>query len=131
MGYYTTFDGRIEIDPPLTWEEIRETPWADAEGFPELRIEVEEETVTTEVGEATLKKGVAVVPAQEDPYKGYSILSTLKEILAAFPDHAFSGEIRAEGEEAGDIWRMRIVNGKAIREDAQVTWPDGTKAGAR
>lgn len=131
MGYYSSFSGSIAITPPLSWREIRDTPWIREDSTADFRIEVQEEIVDTDDGQMTAKRGVAVVPWQEDPYKGYNAPTTLGEIVKAFPGHEFSGEIRVEGEDAGDIWRLVICDGKPVRENAEVVWPDGTKAGGR
>jgi hypothetical protein len=127
MGYMTHFDGRITIKPPLRWADIKDTEWADPKAFPDFRIDVAEQREETDDGERIVKEGRAIIPASDDSYKGYDALSTLRAIVGRFPDHAFTGEIRAEGEEAADVRRYLVVDGEAVEWRAALTWPDGTR----
>lgn len=42
-------------------------------------------------------------------------------------DMTVSGTVVVEGEENSDIWRLIFKDGKVVRENAKVTWPDGTE----
>lgn len=125
MGYYTRFSGEVRIVPPLTWAEVKDSPWlSPEEGDLMLRLDVEEEPGTD--GSAvtrTRRTAGAIVPIREDAYRGYHADDHLQEIVEAFPGHEFTGHISAEGEEAGDLWRLAVRDGKAVRDEPRILWP--------
>jgi len=134
MGYYTQFTGSIEIDPPLEWKDFREwgelhprkyeNPTIDLFGQYDLQLEVDEYSVGTDTGTMIYREDIAIIPASEESYKGYDAFNLFKRLVEAFPDRTFTGHILAEGEENGDIWRMRYKDGKAIKEEAKFSWPE-------
>lgn len=133
MGYYTTYTGEITITPPLTWAEIKDSPFLpnDAFNIRDLKFEVTREDRDTAEGTLIRREAIAVVPLTDDTYKGYDVVEHLQEILDAFPGHEFTGSIRAEGEEAGDIWRLDVVDGRAVKVKPRIVWPDGTEEAGR
>jgi hypothetical protein len=127
MGYYTRFEGEIIIDPPLAWGEVKDSPWlSDEHG--DVVLLLAEETVTEDTDEGTSvftrKTGAAVVPVTDDSYKGYDIVRHLQQIVDAFPGHIFTGYISAEGEEAGDLWRLAVKDGRAVKIKPRIVWPE-------
>jgi hypothetical protein len=127
MGYYTRFDGEIRIAPPLAWGEVKGSPWlSDDHG--DLMLSLVEEDVTAETDEGTsvfTRKSVnAISPVTDDSYKGYDIVTHLQKIIDAFPGHTFTGYISAEGEEAGDLWRLAVKDGRAVKVMPRIVWPD-------
>lgn len=134
MGYYTHFSGSIEINPPLGWKDIRD--WGDLQrrkyenpiinlfGQHDLVLEVEEYQIDTDTGINIVREGIAIVPASEDSYKGYDVFNLVSKLVETFPDRIYSGHIFAEGEWNGDIWRVRIKDGKAVKEEAKFSWPE-------
>lgn len=134
MGYNTSFTGEITITPPLPWSAINDSPYLPGEAWDngmDAKFKVAEETVDTDEGTLIRREAVAVVPVTDDAYKGYDIVDTLQGIVDAHPGHTFGGYIRAEGEEAGDIWRLAVVDGRATKVTPRIIWPDGTEEGAR
>lgn len=134
MGYYTHFTGSIEIDPPLQWKDIREwgplesrkyeDPYVVLFGDGDLILEVEELQFDTDTGVSIIREGHSVTPATEDSYKGYHVLNLIEQLAETFPDRTYTGYILAEGEANGDIWRVRIKDGKAVKEEAKFSWPE-------
>jgi hypothetical protein len=126
MGYQTRYSGEIVITPPLKWSEMKDDPYLDDQ-YGDVMILVEEEPVDTDEGVLVTKLGYAIVPIWEDPYKGYDIESHIQKIVSQYPTHAFSGAIRGEGEDSGDMRRYVITTGGKVEvQTAQWTWPDGT-----
>lgn len=121
MGYYTTFTGEITIVPPLTWAEIKRGP-----GLEDLRLRTVEETTETDEGRVTRVTADAVVPITEDSYKGYRIVEELQALVNAHKAHRFVGYISAEGEDAGDMWRLTVAakDRKAVRVKPRIVWPE-------
>lgn len=121
MGYYTRFDGEISIVPPLTWAEIKRGP-----GLQDIRLRTIEDTQETDEGRITRVTADAVIPLMEDSYKGYSIVEELQALVDAHGKrHAFTGYISAEGEEAGDLWRLAVKDGRAVKVEPRIVWPEG------
>jgi hypothetical protein len=56
----------------------------------------------------------------------FTVEDRLAEPKLAFlqRNHAANGTIDAEGEEAGDIWRIIVKNNEVRRVEARVVWPD-------
>lgn len=131
MGYDTNYSDEITIDPPLSWDEIQSIP----EFYPEVtrygyvsrdvKFDVQEERVNTSEGVLIKRSARAIEPLQKDSYKGYYIQEHVQQIVDKFKDtHKFSGYISAKGEEAGDIWRLYVIDGKAQAVEPTITWPE-------
>ncbi len=53
MGYNTSYRGAISIDPPLTWAEIKDSPWLPETAertWPDVKLRVTEQAVETDDG---------------------------------------------------------------------------------
>lgn len=129
MGYYTNFDGEIAITPPLLWSEIKDSPFVQPGPYGtvdrDCMLRVVEETVETEEGTLIRKQAVAVLCTYEDQAKAYSIVEHLQELINLHgKGRSFSGYISAEGEEAGDLWRLTVKNGQAVKVEPRIVWPE-------
>lgn len=54
--------------------------------------------------------------------KWYDCEEKLKELSTLFPNITI--DVNGEGEESGDIWKMRVRNGKSERVNAVLSFPD-------
>lgn len=124
MGYYTRFEGEIAIVPPPTWAEIKKGP-----GLQDLRLRTVEDVEETDEGRITRVTANAVIPLTDDEYKGYSVVEELQALVAAHKSHEFTGYISAEGEDAGDLWRLAVKDRRAVKITPRIVWPD--EGGAR
>lgn len=122
MGYNTSVDGEIRIEPPLTWREFKDSEFTGHDK--DVTFRVEEETVTTDDGPLIRKTAVALVPTWEDAYKAYNLVEHVQQAIDAFPGHTFTGRLECEGEENTDIWRVVIRDGRAVRVKPRIVWPD-------
>lgn len=131
MGYYTNYTDEITIHPPLSWEELQTVPefynedshWGSSSR--DVKFDVQEERVNTPQGVLIKREARAIEPLQEDSYKGYYIVEHVQDLVDRFGDsHTFSGYISAEGEEAGDLWRLYVIGGNATRVEPTITWPE-------
>lgn len=141
MSYETNVTGEITIDPPIPWGAIRDSAFVPhrARGDAEIQdrkeraklmrdvcFKLERLEVDVEDGKLTRIRAVALVPTHSN-YAGDSgkvIERHVQEVIDAFPDRTFSGRINGEGEENGDMWRVKVVAGRAIRFFPQVVWPE-------
>ena len=129
MGYNTRFTGEIMIDPQLTWAQIKDSPFlpenARTRGGKgrDLMFNVVTAERDTDDGILTVHVAVGLVSTWEDEARGYDIEAHLQEVVDTFRGHRFLGRIDAEGEQPADIWRLKVVNGRAVRVDPVITWP--------
>lgn len=130
MGYNTRYTGAIGIEPPLTWAQIKDSPYlpeSAEKNFPDVKLRVIETTTETEDGVLTRRVADAIVPVTDESYKGYGIVETVQKIIDAYPGHEFTGRFDCEGEEAPDLWRLVVRDGRATRVEPQITWPEGSE----
>src|ERR1700722_5837598 len=130
MGYLSRFSGEIKIEPPIYWSKYKISKYLNTDdnfGYTSIVFRVSTLQQDTEYGEAITRKAIALVPVREEAYKGYDILSEINDVINSFPGHIFTGEIRAEGEDTGDIRRYVIVDNKVKEMKAEIIWPDGIK----
>lgn len=68
--------------------------------------------------------GATIVPAWPEPYKAYNLVEHVQKIIDAFPGHTFTGhfDCNTEGEY---LWRVVIREGKAVKVEPKIVWPDG------
>lgn len=115
MGYYTTFHGKLTFDKPLL----------DVPTFNKIRDLVEEEFDKYEVNLEPEKLEFNWLNGKFGDFEDQvrRVVTALKE-----SGRKVFGEIIATGEEAGDIWRVKVTGSESRvhREDAKVRWPDGT-----
>jgi hypothetical protein len=126
MGYYTSFEGEITITPPLPWRDIKDSPFVDAEqGDKDCKLRLVEDTVETDDGTLTRKQAVAVTCTWSGQVKAYRIVEHLQELVDRHgKGRSFIGYIEAEGEDAGDLWRLAVVGGRAVKIQPQIVWPE-------
>lgn len=122
MGYTTSVGGEISIEPPLTWREFKDSPFAGTDK--DVAFHVEEKTVDTDDGPLTRKAATAIVSTWEDSYKAYHLVEHVQEVIDAFPGHTFTGRLECEGEDTGDLWRVVVRDGRAVKVTPRIVWPD-------
>jgi hypothetical protein len=123
MGYNTSVTGEIDIEPPLTWAEFKNSPFADGDEL-DVKLRIETETVDTDDGPLMRKTASALIPSWEDSYKAYHLAEHVQRAIDVFPGHTFTGRLDCEGEENTDLWRVIIRDGRAKEIRPQIVWPD-------
>lgn len=138
MDYNTRVTGEIRIEPPLTYAEFKNSPFIAGdsliEGSIDVRLRVEEETVDTDEGQLVRKTASALIPKWEEPYRAYHLIEHVQRAIDVFTTtgiHMFSGRLECEGEEQGDMWRVVIRDGRAVRVEPRIVWPDDEPEAAR
>lgn len=137
MGYITHANGQIDIAPPLSWAQIKDSEWmpdgphADETG--DIKLVITEAEVDTADGPLFVRQAVGVIQRHEDEPRNYYIVEQLQQLIDAFPEHEFTGRFDCEGESTSDLWRVEIHDRKVVRVEPRIIWPDGseTKAGDR
>lgn len=139
MSYTTKVTGGFEIEPPLTWDEIKASQFTHAyQAGPgsvavwrapgtdlDLIVDMTEQDI--EGGVAYRYSGTKLVMRQIDEYRADGLEQQVQRVVGMFGDHTYEGSLDAEGEGGGwgpDVWRIRIRNGRAIKETAIMLYPD-------
>jgi hypothetical protein len=127
MSSYTRVTEEIEIVPPLTWKEIQDKEFQS--GFPRkqwraVKLVIASDEMETDEGTLRRRQGIQVAPSQTDRYKAYDVVADLQEIVDDFPGHEFIGYLEGDGEEPEDLWRVHVVNGKAVKVVPEIVWPE-------
>ncbi|MFB6955519.1 DUF6205 family protein [Streptomyces sp. NPDC056309] len=131
MGYTTHVRGEFTIEPPLTWNEIKNSPFDHAANPRnylaediDLFLRVEETSVDTAEGTLVRRTGTALAMREIDEYRERNLVQQVQRCIDAFPGHTFTGRLECEGEENTDIWRVIVRDGRAVRVEPRIVWPD-------
>lgn len=128
MGYITHVRGEFGITPPLTWNEFKDSPFSPFPPAGDARIElvlrVDEETIETDDGPLLRRTASALVMSEIDEYRAHGLLELVQRAVDAFPGHSFTGRLDCEGEENTDLWRVIVRDGRALRIEPRIVWPE-------
>jgi hypothetical protein len=128
MGYITHVTGEFTITPPLTWNEYKDSEFAPHNiknsWEPSLALRVDEDSVDTDEGPLLRRKATALVMREIDEYRAYHLIEEVQRAVDAFPGREWSGRLECEGEENADIWRVVISDGRAVRVEPRIVWPE-------
>lgn len=130
MSYTTRIEGQLDINPPLPWKQIKDSPLLPANnkdaGYSDCLFQVVEESVTTDDGELTRRSADALVPNYYiADTSGRSLIAEIQAVVDANPGHEFTGMFECSGERNGDLWRAVVRDGRAVKIEARIVWPDG------
>ena len=144
MSYTTRVSGEFTIEPPITWEEIKDSDFqhshqADSSSVatwraPRIDLDLIVDMIETDIegGVAYRYSGTKLRMRQIDEYRADGLPGQLDKVLAMFDgDHVYEGRLEAEGEGGGwgpDVWRLEVVEGKAVKTSAMMLYPDDLKA---
>ncbi len=128
MSYRTHVTGEFAIAPPLTWTEFKDSQFAPhniTEPYdPDVILRVAEESVDTEDGPLLKRTATALVMREIDEYNSRNLLAQVQKAIDSFPGHTFTGRLDCEGEGNADLWRVVVRNGRAVKVEPRIVWPD-------
>jgi hypothetical protein len=125
MSYTTHVRGKFAITPPLTWPEIKDSPLAsDDWRASDLVLRIDEETVDTEDGQLLRRTASALVMREIDEYNARNLIEQVQAAVDSFPGHTFTGRLDCEGDENTDLWRVVIRDGRAVKVEPRLVWPE-------
>ena len=111
MGYTTEFEGKISVDPALTLDQFNlindlkdSEDWRKGNGQPGGWC-----------GWRPAKDGTGIL--WDDSEKFYYSVEWMQYIIDLLPEHQFSGEIAAQGEEMSDRWILQVKHRMAVKLD--------------
>lgn len=138
MGDYTKVEGVVHIDPPLTYAEIKDSPFypdgAHYDSDANVILDVQKSTHETGEGQLTRFTCEEIIPYTEERRKFYRLVEDLIKLVDAFPGHRFHGRFDCEAEswELGGIYLVIVEDvgdHHEVRKLAPtLTWPDGVSA---
>lgn len=124
MGYYTSFRGELAIEPPAPWTKVKDSKFLGPNADACVWIECSEEVEHTDDGETIRRRADRIVFCDEG-HNHYDMVDHVQEIVDAIgPGHQFVGRIDAEGEANEDMWRLKVIFGKAVEFKPQLVWPE-------
>lgn len=125
MGYESTAEGQIKIDPPLNHQELKGLPDLGGRFAAEIYLEIEEAEVETQHGTLISRTASLIRPVDGNAsQKRYDTDGHLNKIIAAYPDHTFTGYFEFLGED-GDRWRTVVKDGEVIEYvKPELRWPE-------
>lgn len=118
MGYNTEFTGILKITCNLTdsdllvlrsmlGADVREHPeWRDKKGLTYINLELTPSNIGLKWDGSEKTYGM------ED-----AVNLIIREMREKRPDFGLWGEMLAQGEEIGDVWRLKIKDGVAVKEN--------------
>ncbi|MFF2189284.1 DUF6205 family protein [Streptomyces sp. NPDC058155] len=128
MGYITHVTGEFPINPPLAWQEFKDSPYSPippaGDDRLELVLRVDEVTVDTDDGPLLRRTASALVMSEIDEYRAHGLLDAVQAAVDAFPGHTFTGRLECEGEENSDMWRVVVRDGRALKIKPRIVWPN-------
>lgn len=131
MGYDSRVRGIIAIDPPLTWAEIDGSPFLPDKAWMQdlaVKLHVTEEPVTTADGVLLRRSSAAFVPVTDDEYRAYTVVEDVQKLVSSHGEgRTFTGRLSGFGSDPGDLWRVEIREGRAVRVEPRIVWPDGSE----
>lgn len=128
MGYTTHVTGEFAIEPPLTWNEFKDSRFApdnvENSYTPSLILRVTEDSVDTDEGPLLKRTATALVMREIDEYRERGLVAEVQKAIDSFTGHTFTGRLDCEGEENTDIWRVVVRDGRAVKVEPRIVWPD-------
>ena len=132
MGYNTHVEGQFMITPPLAWPEFKDSEFAPhniKDSYdPDVVLVVAEDNVDTPDGPLLKRTATALAMREIDEYRAYNLLDQVQKAVDSFPGRAWSGRLDCEGEESADLWRVVIRDGRAVKVEPRIVWPDDEAA---
>lgn len=127
--------GRIGIDPPVTWGELHDKPWAlgrQSRVYPDVVVDLGTTSETAADGEVLRHSGVAIVPTGHET-SAYDLIDELDRIVQGFgtaPDgtaRRFAGFLHVVWAGGQEIYRVVIKAGRAVEVRPVMVWPEGAR----
>ena len=147
MGYQTYVSGNIAIEPPLNARELEEMGirrpverYLEPDRWPfmtnrysnkypsDVAILTSTENFINDDGDqVTRVTGVAIVSTYTDSFKAYHVEEDLQEMVRRICNlptiHTLRGHLNGDGEDSGDVWRLKVINERATKFVPEVIWP--------
>ncbi len=116
MGYTTEFEGTLKFITPMTGESLaylNEILGCDPDDKPEFKRSAELSYIQYELTKDFT--GIKWDGGEKFYHAENACNFIIENMKEKYPDFGLEGELLAQGEEVGDVWKLAIVDGKAVR----------------
>lgn len=135
MGYYSSVKGTIKITretvaiPDELLEEIEKHGLKVTSQYKGLSLDALNRIENTEYLQGYVTASAVALTGTDDENKVYWLEEGLAQALKIIEADGCvaNGYLAIFGEEDGDIWRLLVVNNQITKQDAILSWPDGSK----
>lgn len=134
MGYDGHFTGRITITPPIPAGCLSAhlTPvghWKPFGTSGDIAFIIEDAAPPATEGDAFIvRRHATAVVAAMSHFSGYHLIEHLQLIVDQWGEgRTFTGRIECSGPEGHDLWGVIVRDGRAVRVEPRIVWPDGTE----
>lgn len=126
--------GRIRIEPPVTWGELHDKPWATdpRNEWPDVVVELATTKENVADGEVLRHSGVAIVTTEHET-SAYELVRQTTRIVKAFgtaPDgtaRRFAGFLHVVWGGGEEVYRVIVREGRAVEVKPVLAWPEGAR----
>lgn len=130
MGYDGRFTGLITIDPPIPATDLDPDTLLPPDGWSPNGLD-DVQLVVVELappantnGGVLFQRGAVAVKAAMSFFSGYHLVEHVQGVVDRWgAGRTFTGCIKCVGPE-GDLWAVRVEDGKAERVEPRIVWPD-------
>lgn len=128
MSYNVRFTGEIAINPPIPADEVLAAGFIEPGRYGDKDVAVKVAEIPVEGVLGAYRRVVrAIVPCMGS-YTAYHAVDHVQEIVSRWgKNRTFTGRIQGAGEEAGDLFRIEVRDGRATEVRPRIVWPDGTE----
>lgn len=118
MGYSTEFKGSLKFKEPLTAEQelyIQQfLNYEEPREHPDWIIPDKNKTSYQQLELTADKTGIQWDGNEKFYHAVEAVNIVILNMQAKFPDFGLTGKLLAQGEEVGDVWFLKIIDGKAV-----------------
>jgi hypothetical protein len=135
MGSTVDIKGEIRIDPPVPWLDIRYSEYVPQPGIKpweynnDLMLRVVEEPTENAEGETLIRRWVdAIVSCGADEQRASYLEQEIDGIIAELGSgYTYSGYLEMSCRDFMSQWRVKVVDGRAVKFEPKLVWPDGAE----
>lgn len=117
MGYGIRISGQLVFSEPLPWESVKDSKYAKREGDLELILS------QVPSGTSIVTQAVGLEDPIGESFSRYHLEEDLQAFVDAHPGIEFNGRLDLEGEEAGDLRRVKVIDGSVVTFEPKLVWP--------
>ena len=117
MGYGIKIRGRLVFSEPLPWESVENSKYAYGRG------DLEFINSLVPSGDGIAKFAVGLEDPVGESFSRYHLEEDLQDFVDAHPGIGFNGRLDLEGEEAGDLRRIKVIDGSVVTFEPKLVWP--------
>jgi hypothetical protein len=128
VSYNIRFTGEISIDPPIPADDVLNAGFIEPGGYGDRDVAVKVIEAPVEGMPGAYRRLVVAIVPSISSYTAYAAVDHIQEIVTRWgADRTFTGRLQGAGEEAGDLFRIEVQDGRAVEVRPRIVWPDGSE----